>query len=627
MDTAQSSERELIRQEILSILLRLLDRGKALALPAPPQALIEARHSLASDTYTVLVVGEAKRGKSTFVNALIGRTLLPTAVEIATSQVFRIGHADQPTFRLRFEDGSQRPIAEQELARYGSQAVADVEGTPRLDSLVRWIEVEVPLRFLPPNLRLMDTPGLGSLYGHHAEITQRFLPHADAVIYVLDSSRPLGTLDLEFIAAILAITPRMFFIQTMIDLHRRAQWQEVRDRNQALLAERFGDKLVDTRVWPVSSTLLLTGAETEDDDYVTASRQKDMIAALQGFLFQVAGIDRAAQALVVAEGYQRIGARALAARLAALEERSKEQRAATQQRAAQRREQFEAEWGERGGQRASLLDAARRAIGTGKQGFAQIFQPGGDLALDQEAKIAAITSVSEANAVGSRLAAEVIGVAAATWQQVCAQVELRCLELLQPLADQAVALEVQQDLDLAAVDTGAPLETFKDDWWLRIRGAYANTSFLIGLGSLVPGIGAAAHLAALWNVARGSWKGADNPQVKIAQQELRRHLAAVLQRVRRHFLDVDLATGRPCLVDDYFFAVERALMEHIGQVVRRQSEQARAEVGRLVEAARLDDQQRAAQAAEIQQGSVEWDAIGKGIEHAAARLRPVRPLA
>src|SRR5579885_2141666 len=82
MNTAQTPERELIRQEILSILLRLLERSKALALPAPPPALVESRHRLAADSYTVLVVGEAKRGKSTFVNALIGRPLLPTAVEI-----------------------------------------------------------------------------------------------------------------------------------------------------------------------------------------------------------------------------------------------------------------------------------------------------------------------------------------------------------------------------------------------------------------------------------------------------------------------------------------------------------------------------------------------------------------
>jgi adenosyl cobinamide kinase/adenosyl cobinamide phosphate guanylyltransferase len=38
----------------------------------------------------VPVVGEAKGGKSTFANAPIGRDLLPTDVDVATSQVFGI---------------------------------------------------------------------------------------------------------------------------------------------------------------------------------------------------------------------------------------------------------------------------------------------------------------------------------------------------------------------------------------------------------------------------------------------------------------------------------------------------------------------------------------------------------
>lgn len=613
-------EREALRQELLTILQRLAEKSKALSLPAPP-ALAEYRQRLRTDSYTVLVAGEAKRGKSTFVNALIGRALLPTAVEVATSQVFQISHAEESAYYLRFEDGSRRPIAEDDLPRYGSQVVADAGDTPRLDHLIRWIEVETPVQFLPPGMRLLDTPGLGSLYAGHAEITHRFAPHADAVIYMLDSSRPLGQLDLDFLREIVAATPHVFFIQTMIDQHRRAQWQEVQQRNQALLAEHFGEQLADTRVWPVSSTLLLTGAQTGDEDYVLASRQAEMMAALQAFLFRVAGLARYAQALAVAESYQRVAGKALAARLAALSEQTKEQRAAAQQRMGQQRERFEAEWGERGAQRAGLLEATRRAIATGKQGFAQVFQPGSELAQEQEAKIAAVASVQEANAVGERLAADVVASATATWQHVCAQVQARCLELLQPLANEALALEMQQDVDPSSVNTGAPPETFKDNWWLRIRGAYSDTSFLVGLGSLVPGLGQLAHLAALWNVARGSWKGANNPQVKLAQQELRRHLTTVMQRVRRHFLDVDLASGRASLVDEYFFSLERALMERVQTVVRQQAEQARADAARLMEAARLNDQQRTEQATALQQYMAEWESIGRAIERLAERLR------
>ena len=98
----------------------------------------------------MLVAGEAKRGKSTFINALIGRPLLPTAVDIATSQVFRVAAADEPAYHLRFEDESRRAIDAANLARYGAHAAAGASEAPPLEQRLRWIEVDMPIRFLPP---------------------------------------------------------------------------------------------------------------------------------------------------------------------------------------------------------------------------------------------------------------------------------------------------------------------------------------------------------------------------------------------------------------------------------------------------------------------------------------------
>ena len=140
----------------------------------------------------MLVAGEAKRGKTTFINALIGRDLLPTDVDIATCQVFRIQQAELEGYRVRFEDDSAQEIGSTDLARFGSQTLADAGQAPRLDQIIRYMEVDVPVRFLPPEITLLDTPGLGSLYAHHALITERFVPSADAVIFVLDSNSPMS---------------------------------------------------------------------------------------------------------------------------------------------------------------------------------------------------------------------------------------------------------------------------------------------------------------------------------------------------------------------------------------------------------------------------------------------------
>src|SRR6266568_6064028 len=183
---------------------------------------------------------------------------LKTDADIATNQVFRVMQAEKDSFALRFDNGSTLPISAAELLEYGSQAVRDSRGPSRvnLDHL-NWIEVNVPIDFLPAGVSLLDTPGLGSLYAAHAQITQRFVPLADAVIFMLDSSQPIIQPELGFIDKILSKTPHILFIQTKIDLQRRENWQALLRRNQEILQERFGNRLTDTLVRPISSTNLL----------------------------------------------------------------------------------------------------------------------------------------------------------------------------------------------------------------------------------------------------------------------------------------------------------------------------------------------------------------------------------
>src|SRR5579864_8252863 len=171
-----------VRRRTLAVIDDLDNQGKAYDLPDMPTALAEYRLKLLDNTYKVLVAGEMKRGKSSFINALIGRDILPTNVDIATCEVFRVSRARLEGYRLRFEDGSAREIAAGELSKYGAQGVRDSAGAPRLNQIIRWIEVDLPgAQFLPIGISLLDTPGLGSLYAAHAQITQRFVPQADAV--------------------------------------------------------------------------------------------------------------------------------------------------------------------------------------------------------------------------------------------------------------------------------------------------------------------------------------------------------------------------------------------------------------------------------------------------------------
>src|SRR5689334_19568012 len=99
-----------LRQRTLNILEELSRKTKRFDLSPLPTSTVMYRKKIAANHYTVLVVGEASRGKSSFINALIGRKLLPTDVDVATTQVFRVSQASESAYRLRFEDDTALPL-------------------------------------------------------------------------------------------------------------------------------------------------------------------------------------------------------------------------------------------------------------------------------------------------------------------------------------------------------------------------------------------------------------------------------------------------------------------------------------------------------------------------------------
>jgi GTP-binding protein EngB required for normal cell division len=622
---------EAVRHKARAILDQLLVKGPAFDLPPAP-ALVAQRDKLADDRYKVLVCGEAKRGKSTFVNALIGQGLLPTAVSEATCQVFHVQHADRPAFRLRFEDDSAQEITAADLARYGSQILADVEGTPRLDQLLRWIEVEVPLHFLPRGVSILDTPGIGTLYAAHAQITHRFVPHADAVIYVLDSAQPLGAPDLEFLESILAVTRNVFFIQTKIDRFRRNDWQAVQKRNEELLAQHLGRRLADGRVWPVSSANLRKAAETGDDDLLQVSRHRELAAGLDAFLFRVCGWSRSAEAVVAAGSYHRSGAETLAARLVALEAESAARRDELRAAPAARRKEFEADWGPRGGKRRALHEGITNHARLAKAGFRQTLASGGELERILVERIDSVTTMEEAQARGNALWGEVAALASEHWRRLARQTEERCLSLVAPLLEEVEAPNLQ--VPEGEVTLRARTLDLQDDLWARLKLARSEALTASGLGgsagALIGLVLATSWMtplgligtavAGLWGLAHG-WQRSGEKQVRSARQELRRHLDDALAQLRKHFFHVDLGAGRFNRVDEHFDRLESALLERVETVVAQKSRDLQAESARLEDEARLGAEQRQDRARVVQQQIGEWQQIGAALAEVTGELR------
>ena len=540
-----NSRIDALREKAASVIDEMTRQTTAPELPAPPAALALSRRKLVDNRYKVLVVGEAKRGKSTFVHALIGRDLLPTDVDIATSQVFLVSKAAREGYRVRMEDGSALEIRAEDLPKYGSQVLADAGETPRLDQIVRWIEADVPARFLPEGIGILDTPGLGSLYAAHDRITQRFIPQADAVIYTLDSTQPLGDYDLDALAAILEVTPHVFFIQTRIDQVNRTAWQELQRRNEQILRERFSGRLADPRVWPISSVNLMKAAQTGDEDYEIVSRHRQLAAALRTFLFRATGWYRLATAITIAADYRASARGTLAGRLAAESKLNMDENAALRRTLAERRRLFDREWGERGEGYRTLTKELHRIAELGRQGFHQQLQPDGEIERGIRERIDAATEMETANEIGRTMGDEVSRQATRAWTKATSQTQEHVAHLLEPFLMDIRELDAPlRELAADSVEVAHHDDVFDHLKSGLLAGSlFYSVAFTVVVVVFPPLAPAVALGAALWGFLQGTGR-VKQQQLDKAMQELRKHLSKVMGQTHQHFFRVDVASLR-----------------------------------------------------------------------------------
>ena len=179
----------------------------------------------------VVVAGAANRGKSALVNALLGRPdLVPVDTDVATGVHVAIRHGERERAVVHRSGVEPLEIGIAEIARYASERL-----NPGNAAGVLVVEVEIPAPVLAGGLELVDTPGVDSVVARHADVTLAALGLADALVLVLDPSRPLTTPELVFLRRATRRLGTVVFALTRIDEHR--EWRRVLDDDRALVAE------------------------------------------------------------------------------------------------------------------------------------------------------------------------------------------------------------------------------------------------------------------------------------------------------------------------------------------------------------------------------------------------------
>jgi len=182
----------------------------------------------------VAILGQFKAGKSSFINSLIGKPILPVGVIPVTTVITRIQFGQREQAVVTYFDGTSSEISLEELGSYISEAE-----NPSNAKDVDVVDIELPSFADYPGLRLVDTPGMGSVFKYHREVSENWLPEVGAAILAVSSDRPLSEHDLDLIEDLAHHTPRIILLLTKADLLNPDQQDEVIQFFQKTLKQRL----------------------------------------------------------------------------------------------------------------------------------------------------------------------------------------------------------------------------------------------------------------------------------------------------------------------------------------------------------------------------------------------------
>lgn len=240
------------------------------------------RQKLTDNRFYLVVLGQFKRGKSTFINSLIGDKLLPTSIIPLTSIVTVLRFGERPKIEVLFKNGSRKEIGRNTLADYVTE-----KGNPKNAKQVERVEISYPSEYLKQGVHIIDTPGVGSIFANNTEMTYDFLPHVDAALFLLAGDPPISEAELAFLRDVRKFVDKIFFIQNKVDYLDEDEREESMAFSKQVIEEALGtDSVV---IHPLSAKKALSGKTEGNAEMLRESFLPEFERTLNEFLMKEKG--------------------------------------------------------------------------------------------------------------------------------------------------------------------------------------------------------------------------------------------------------------------------------------------------------------------------------------------------
>jgi len=310
-------------------LISALDALAAVAAGADQDMLSQLRDRLQARRLRVLVAGEAKRGKSTLVNALLGQEILPTGVTPLTAVATTVVHGTSDSAEAVFLDGRTASFPLGEL-----NDLVTERGNPGNRRKITGVTVQLDAPILARGIELVDTPGTGSVHEHNTAAADNALPTMDAAVFVLTADPPVSASERDLLARVADLSVTRFVVLNKTDYLDDAGLAEALDFTARVVADAAGEP---ARIYPLSARAALTGPGDAGFDkfaadfssYLDTGRAADLDRSVAAQLRRLAAslldeVTLARQAAQMRSGEAAERVAAFAARLDAVQERGQD---------------------------------------------------------------------------------------------------------------------------------------------------------------------------------------------------------------------------------------------------------------------------------------------------------------
>jgi GTPase Era involved in 16S rRNA processing len=225
--------------------------------------------------FYLAVVGQFKRGKSTFINALLGEQLLPVGVLPLTAVVTLLSYDTEQQIQVHFQDGTSNEVERSSLPGYVTE-----QGNPNNQKKVTFINIGFPSPILKHGVVLIDTPGIGSLFSHNTRTTREFIPRIDAAVFVLSADPPITEAEYEFLDELVQHVGKVFVVLNKVDTLTESEITQTVEYTQSAIFP----KLRGTAVFTVSALRALEAKLTANEELLVESGMTKFCIDLDKFM-------------------------------------------------------------------------------------------------------------------------------------------------------------------------------------------------------------------------------------------------------------------------------------------------------------------------------------------------------